>query len=255
MTQLKYGSTTITVCDDYEDLGQRSAVTVAGRMRSLLEVQEEVRIVFAAAESQLSFYAFLALEPEIDWQRVTCFNMDDFWEPGIPEKYTCGYQTKKFLYDIVLPRAFHLLDCRATDPEVEAARFASLLRERPLDILCQGIGSSGHLALNEPGATDFNDSAWVRVVAVAEQSKRQLRADPGFCQLGSIPDRGLTMTIPALLSARFIYTMVPLALKKAIMTRLLGESTPTKQLPASILSTVEGILFVDQESCPDVLKT
>jgi glucosamine-6-phosphate deaminase len=155
----------------------------------------------------------------------------------------------------VLPRAFHLIDCQAADPEVEAARFASLLRERPLDILCQGIGSSGHLALNEPGATDFNDSAWVRVVAVAEQSKQQLRADPGFRQLGSIPDRGLTMTIPALLSARFIYTMVPLALKKAIMTRLLGESNPTKQLPASILSTVEGTLFVDQESCPDVLKT
>ena len=58
------------------------------------------------------------------------------------------------------------------------------------------------------------------------------------------------MTIPALLSASHVFTIVPLALKREIMTRLLATPEPNENLPASILSTVEGTLFLDRNSCP-----
>ena len=61
------------------------------------------------------------------------------------------------------------------------------------------------------------------------------------------------MTIPAILSARTIFTIVPLGLKREILTRLLATPTPTEDLPASILSTVEGTLFVDRDSAPPAL--
>jgi glucosamine-6-phosphate deaminase len=88
------------------------------------------------------------------------------------------------------------------------------------------------------------------VVDIAEQSKRQLSKDPNFAALGYIPDKGITMTMPALLSAQNVYTMVPLGLKREILTRLFNTSEPTVFLPASVLSTVEGTLFVDRDSCP-----
>jgi glucosamine-6-phosphate deaminase len=131
--------------------------------------------------------------------------------------------------------AYHLVDFAAPDPEVEADRFAALLQERPIDMLCQGIGTSGHLALNEPDDSDFDDPRWVRVVRLVEQSKRQLGDDPNFRDLGYIPDHGITMTIPAMMSAESIYTIVPLALKKPILTRLEQIETPTMSLPASII--------------------
>ncbi len=255
MAQLNYGKTAIVRCEDYRDLGEQAGAAVGNRIRLLLEAQEEVRIVFAAAESQGSFYVALARQPGIDWQRIVCFNMDDFWDRALPRQYACGYQTEQQLYAHVSPKAYHLINYKAPDPEAEAARFAALVQKKPIDILCQGIGTSGHLALNEPGDTDFHDSRWVRVVAVAEQSKIQLRDDPNFRDLGYIPDKGITMTISAMLSARFIYTMVPLALKKPILTRLLEATEPTEELPASIISTVEGTLFVDEEACPDILRT
>lgn len=249
-----YGKTQIIICRDYQDLGAQAASQVAGRMRALLAERERLRVVFAAGESQSTFHAALAREQGIEWHRVVCFNIDDFWDPRLSREFTCGYQTERELYSIVAPREYHLVDFKALDPEAEARRFAALVREAPIDILCQGIGTSGHLALNEPLDTDFKDSRWARVVRLVEQSKKQLRSDPHFKDLGYIPDQGITLTIPAILSARHIYTMVPLDLKKPILTRLIETPNPTPALPASILSTAESLLFMDRDSCPDSLK-
>ena len=251
---MNYGRTRIVVCRDYEDVGERAAGEVAAQLRQLLAAQDQVRIVFAAGESQGSFNRAMARQEGIDWGRVSCFNVDDFWDPPLPRQYTCGYQTEQELYAHIPCRAYHLVDYKAADPQAEADRFEALVRERPVDILCQGIGTSGHLALNEPGDTDFSEVRWVRVVKLVEQSKKQLLDDPNFKALGYIPDRGISMTIPAILSARSIYTMVPLGLKKPILTRLAATPEPTENLPASILSGVEGSLFVDRDSCPDIWR-
>jgi glucosamine-6-phosphate deaminase len=251
---LFYGKTEVRICRDYDDLGAQSATLVAQRLRARLATQATVRAVFAAGESQGSFLRALAAEPDLDWQRIECFNVDDFWDPRMPEQFTCGMQTRRELYDHVKPKAVNLVRFDAPDPEAECARFAGLLQAGPLDILCQGIGTSGHLALNEPDATDFADPRWVAVVSLVEQSKRQLRADPNFKALGYIPEKGITMTIPAILSAAEIYTMVPLGLKKPILTRLAAQTAPTAALPASILLARTGILFVDRDSCPDVWR-
>jgi glucosamine-6-phosphate deaminase len=251
---MKYGKTQVVVCEDEKDLGARSAQAVAAKMRELLESKNQISMILAAGESQITFLNALAQASEIDWGRVVCFNMDDFWDPKIPDRYTCGYQTRVQLYEKVHPKEFHLVRCNAPDPYEEAKRFEYLLRSLgTIDILCQGIGTSGHLALNEPFETDFRDPAWVKVVDIADQSKRQLREDPNFRELGYIPDKGITMTIPALLSARNVYTMVPLGLKRDILTKLFETQGPTTSLPASILTANEGTLFVDRNSCPSAV--
>jgi glucosamine-6-phosphate deaminase len=229
----------------------RAATDVAGKLKELLEEHAEVRMILAAGESQMTFLSSLANQPGIPWNRIVCFNMDDFWDLRLPEQFTCGYQTRTQLYAKVKPKRFHLVQFNAPDPYHEAQRFESELRSAgPVHVLCQGIGTSGHLALNEPLQTDFHDTSWVRVVDIAQQSKRQLSEDPNFKDLGMIPDKGITMTLPAMLSAPDVYTIVPLALKRPILTRVFAACTPIEALPASILSTVPGNLYVDRDSCP-----
>jgi Glucosamine-6-phosphate isomerases/6-phosphogluconolactonase len=168
--EMNYGRTKIVVCEDEKDLGRKSAAAVAETLRELLTRQEEVRMILAAGESQATFLEALALEPGIWWSQVVCFNMDDFWDVSIPERFTCGYQTRTQLYDKVLPKRFHLVRFNAPDPYAEARHFESLLRAAaPMDVLCQGIGTSGHLALNEPYQADFKDLDWVRVVDIAKR--------------------------------------------------------------------------------------
>ncbi len=249
-----YGRTKIIVCRDEHDLGARAAGAVAGKMRELLGCQDEISMILAAGESQNTFLAALCQQPDLDWQRVVCFNMDDFWDVRMPEQFTCGHQTRTQLYDRVHPKQFHLVRFNAPDPEAEALRFGELIsRAGAIDILCQGIGTSGHLALNEPEATDFDDPEIVRVIDLAEQSKRQLRDDPNFKDLGYIPRKGITMTIPALLSAHHVFTIVPLALKREILTRMTAITEQTTDLPATILHWWPSVLYVDRNSCPAAL--
>ncbi len=252
---MNYGKTKVVVCRDEFELGRRAASDVASRVRELLALRDEVRIVFAAGESQVTFLAGLASEKDIDWTRVVCFNMDDFYDRTLPEEFTCGHQTRTQLYDKVKPRGAHLVRYNAPDPEAEARRFEQVLRQAgPIHVLCQGIGTSGHLALNEPYDTDFLDSRWVRVVSLAEQSKIQLSEDPNFKALGYIPSTGITITIPALLAAENTFTMVPLRLKRPILERLFALREPTEALPASVLLEVEGTLYLDRNSCPEELQ-
>jgi glucosamine-6-phosphate deaminase len=249
-----YGKSEVVVCKDEYDLGRKAAGAVAGTMRRLLAEQDTIRVTVATGESQMTFLDSLAQEKGVDWRRVICFSIDDFYHRGIPEQFTCGHQVETQLWSKVKPGRTHRVRANADDAHAEASRFENMIREAgPADVLCQGIGTSGHLALNEPFDADFNDPAWVRVVNVAAQSKRQLMEDPNFKALGYIPDQGITMTIPAILSSRHLFTMVPLSLKRPILTRLFSTPVPTTALPASILSQVKGTLFVDRNSCPEAL--
>ena len=251
---MQYGKTKVVLCKDDVELGRQAACDVANKIRELLADREEIRIIFAAGESQMTFLDALAEEKNIDWQRIVCLNMDDFYQKNMPEEFTCGYQTKKQLYDKVNPRRVHLVRFNAPDPAAEARRFEAIMqKEGEMDILCQGIGTSGHLAMNEPFDTDFNDKAWVRVVDLAEQSRIQLKDDPNFKALGFIPAKGITMTIPAMLTARYVYTMVPLGLKRPILEKLFALNTPTTELPATILLENDGTLYIDRNSCPQDL--
>ena len=52
---LNYGKTQVVVCDDAADLGARAAAAVAAVMRQALAAQDDIRMVFAAGESQGTF--------------------------------------------------------------------------------------------------------------------------------------------------------------------------------------------------------
>ena len=254
---MRFGKTELVVCESYQALGVQAARDVSATLRKLLECQPEVRIIFAAAESQATFLDALALEPGIAWSRVVCFSMDEFWGPHLPEAVTCFHQLQRQLYGKVRPKAWFAPRFNAPSVDVEASVFASTFEaHQPIDILCQGIGRSGHLALNEPGTTRFDDPRTVRVVEVCEESIRQLRDDPHFRDAADELKKGITLTIPALMSARNIFTMVPLATKRPILEQILALPEASESLPASIIRNYPGRLYLDRDSCPAfVLET
>ncbi len=182
--------------------------------------------------------------------------MDDFWRPDLPAEFTCAHPLEHQLYSKIRPRRTEAIRFDAPDAQAEADRFAArLAAAEPVYVLYQGVGTSGHLAFNEPGATGFCTSVRAEVARLCETSKQQLANDPNFRGLGYVPDQGIPLTIPAMLQARFVFTMVPLALKRPIMERLFATEAPTPQLPASILREHEGMLFLDRDSCPEQRRT
>ncbi len=81
------------------------------------------------------------------------------------------------------------------------ARVRRLLRRYPADLAVLGLGENGHLAFNDPPYALFDDPAWVKLVRLAEVSRRQQVGEGHFASLAEVPTHAITLTIPALLAA------------------------------------------------------
>jgi len=230
------------------EAAERAAADFAGLAAGLLRSRAQLNVVFAGAESQQEFHRALARRADVPWPRINAFAVDEFWAPGIPPELAVAAEPRRELYARVLIRSVNVLDPSAPDPEAERARYEALIAAHPPDLACIGIGCSGHLALNEPGQTSFADRQLVRVVEVCAESRRQLEQDPNFRALGQIPERGITMTVPAILRAEAVLAVVPYALKAPIVKRFF-ESAVSEALPATALKTKSGArLYLDAES-------
>jgi glucosamine-6-phosphate deaminase len=205
-----------------------------------------VRIVFAAAPSQLETLAALATDKNIDWSRVHCFHMDE---------YIGGSLFSDFLFEHiwngVRPGVIHKLDGRAAvkDSDAECARYGALFSAAPIDVCFAGIGENGHLAFNDPPVADFADPSIVKCVALDAACRAQQVNDGCFPTLADVPTHALTLSIPALMSAAAVFVAVPGPTKRAAVTATLVGEAAAAVCPATALrSHNAATLFIDVES-------
>jgi glucosamine-6-phosphate deaminase len=104
--------------------------------------------------------------------------------------------------------AVHRIDS-ANDIGAECTRYEALLRAKTIDIVCLGIGENGHIAFNDPPVADFQDKVWVKPVDLDDACRRQQVNDGCFSTLEDVPTHALTLTIPALMSGKHLFSMVP----------------------------------------------
>lgn len=237
----------VEVHPDPVALGAAAADAIASHLRELLDRQESVRIVFAAAPSQHETLKALSAS-QVDWSRVDAFHMDEYVGIATHAPQRFGNWLRREFYDTVPLRSVSLLD-PTNDPAAEAARYGELAGASPIDIVLAGIGVTGHLAFNDPPA-DFETTERVSVVGLDELSLRQQVDEGLFARLEDVPVKALTMTIPFLLSADRIFCMVPGSHKRdAVRNTLNGPISP--MAPASALRGHPAVrLFLDDAADP-----
>jgi glucosamine-6-phosphate deaminase len=220
------------IAESRASLGKKAAQQIAAELRLRLGRQSRVRIIFAAAPSQLEMLESLVLEPGVDWTRITAFHMDEYVDlpPEDPRRFALWL--RRNLFDRVPFSAVHLIE-PGGDPEIVAAAYAAKLNAAPMDIVCCGIGANAHLAFNDPPA-DFNDPQDVKVVQLDAVCRQQQVDDSCFATFDEVPTRAITLTVPRLLAADRIFCCVPGSSKKdAVRCALEGQIAPA--CPASAL--------------------
>lgn len=233
-----------------EQLGKIAAYDVAYRMKSLLQKKDKIRMVFAAAPSQNEFLHTLTQIKDIPWENVEVFHMDEYIGLGLNAPQRFSSFLRKYLFDIVKPGKVHLIMPDKENPDIECERYSKLLEEEMIDIVCLGIGENGHIAFNDPPVADFNDNKKVKIVELDQMCRQQQVNDGCFPSIEEVPTHAITLTIPALLSAQYLFCMVPGANKKAAVYHTLTGPITT-ECPASILRTHSNcMLYVDKESFP-----
>jgi len=245
---------TVKIHPDRRAMGKAAGQAVASKMRQALKTREKLSMVFAAAPSQNEFLQELSGILGIDWNRVVAFHLDEYL--GLPgtSPQSFGNFLRSRLFEKVRPGKVHYLNGMTDDPESECERYARLLHRHPLYIACIGIGENGHIAFNDPPVAEFKDPLRVKIVDLGLTSRKQQVNDGCFQELARVPKRAMTLTIPAIFAARFIYCIVPAPSKAEAVRKTLKGVISTKS-PASILRKHEhAILFLDPDSASRLLS-
>ncbi|MBI3943968.1 MAG: glucosamine-6-phosphate deaminase [Chloroflexi bacterium] len=239
------GQLRVEIYGDRAAMGAAAAQRVAGWMAEALADQERVVMVFAAAPSQNEFLHYLGEMEGLGWSRVVALHMDEYTGLSQDHPQSFGYFLRRRLFDRVQPGTVHYLDGAAPDPATECRRYAALLAQKPVDIVCAGIGENGHLAFNDPPVADFHDPWLVKVVELDRPCREQQVHDGCFPTLADVPTLALTLTIPALMGARHISCVVPGSTKTEAVAHTLHDPIATT-CPATILRThPQAVLFLD----------
>ncbi len=245
---LEFESLTVKVFDDVASLARTAAHDAAGELRGAIEQRGEANVMLATGNSQLAFLSELVQLPEIAWDHVRVFHMDEY--VGIAPAHSASFQRymRERVASLLPLKEFHYLQGDTSDADGEARRYESLLREHPLDVCCCGVGENGHLAFNDPPVADFADARDVKVVALEDASRRQQVGEGHFAAIDDVPTHAITVTIPALLAARRVLAIVPEARKaRAVRDALYGPISTA--CPASTLRRQpHATLYLDDES-------
>lgn len=229
--------------------GVAAAAMIGRALRERIDEAGTARVVFAAAPSQDAVLRALRSEPDIEWSRVTAFQMDEYL--GIDDDHAQAFGTylDTHIYAPVAPGQVHRVRPSAPGGE-EADRYAALLGEAPIDVVCLGIGENGHIAFNDPGVADFDDPLAVKVVGLDEASRQQQVNDGCFAVIEDVPTHAVTATVPTLLSASTVIGSVSGVRKRDAVRRSLFGSV-SADCPASALrGHADATLFLDALAAP-----
>ena len=242
------------VFSDRSCAGEKAALDIAETMLDCLNKKDVINMIFAAAPSQNETLASLLSHNEIPWNRVNAFHMDEYI--GLPADAPQGFGNflRKAIFGKAGFRSVNYINGGADDINAECQRYTELLKNNPVDIVCLGIGENGHIAFNDPGVADFNDTLLIKKVPLDDVCRMQQVNDGCFAALEDVPEYALTLTIPALISAEHMFCTVPAATKRAAVKETISGPID-EHCPASILREHRhAVLYADAQSGADLLE-
>ncbi len=230
------------------EIGLAAAGDVAETIRTLLAQQQELNMVFAAAPSQNEFLETLCAAKNINWSRINAFHMDEYigLPAGAPQRF--GAFLRERIFSRLPFRSVNYLDGNHSNPQKECEHYTTLLQQHPVDVVCMGIGENGHIAFNDPHVARFDDPVWVKVVDLDETCRMQQVNDGCFDSINQVPTHALTLTVPALMSGKYLFCMVPAHTKAWAVYHTINDPV-SEAIPATCLRKhTNAVLYIDKNS-------
>jgi glucosamine-6-phosphate deaminase len=244
----KLGALAVEVYEDRKALGQAAAALAANRLRALAKQHETVPVIFATGESQRATLHALAAIPDVPWNQIVGFRMDEY--VGLPDDHPASFARymRENLTSQVEMRPLYEIDSAEANAQKTCQEYAELVRaHRPLLCLL-GIGENGHLAFNDPGEARFDDPLDVKVVSLDGACRQQQVNEGWFSDLAEVPTKAITLTVPALFRVPELILSIPGPRKAQIVKRTLNDPISTA-CPATILRRhPNATLFLDRDS-------
>lgn len=219
----------IQVTADYAGMSRCAATLIL----SELESKPDMLLCASAGGTPTLTYALLAKRharnPQL-FKRMRVLQIDEWG--GIPSEHpgSCRSDLMRKLVDpLRIPhKRFISFSSENPDPKEESERVAGwLARHGPIDLCLLGLGTNGHIAMNEPANTL---PPYAHVTKLARSSlKHGMLKD-----LRPKPSYGLTVGMAEILCSRKLLLLVSGNAKREAMTTLLQARVST-HFPASLV--------------------
>lgn len=239
------------VYDSRDAMGRAAGAEAAKAINKVIEEKGFANVIFAAAPSQNETLASL-LEEQVDFTRINAFHMDEYAGLSIDQPQSFA----RYLYDHVFSKApFASVNYIPATLDVDSAcaAYTELLTQNPPDVVLMGIGENGHIAFNDPPVADFKDEKLIKKVELDDICRMQQVHDGCFPTFDDVPKYALTLTVPALMSAKYLICTVP-APTKADAVKAMLEGEYGEVCPATALRKHDGAkMFLDPDSAAKVM--
>ena len=230
------------------EMGVAAATDIKKKLRELLSQKQEINVIFAAAPSQNEVLEALVADAEIEWNRIHAYHMDEYIGLAADAPQGFGNFLRAHIFDRVPFASVNCIDCSAKNADEEADRYGNLLDQSLADVVVMGIGENGHIAFNDPPVADFHDPKTVKAVKLDDVCRQQQVNDGCFASIEDVPTHALTVTVPALTRAPYLFCIVPAPTKAWAVKETLRGSID-EHCPASVLRTHDNaILYLDRDS-------
>jgi glucosamine-6-phosphate deaminase len=248
VTRLKVGSLKLEIYPTRKAAGEAAAQAAAQAIRQFGSSGKDVAIIFAAAASQIETLSALTGRPDVSWNQVIGFHMDEY--VNLPEDHPASFRhfLRQHLTQRVAMKEFFGIDGNAPDPQAACRDYAEKLLTAKPQLCLAGIGENGHLAFNDPPEANFNDPLDVKIVQLDEVTHQQQVAEGWFKSLDDVPRSAITLTVPALLRVQKIIAPVPGSRKAAIIRRVVEEPISTHCPATALRNHPDATVYLDAES-------
>ena len=237
------GQLRVVVKSDKMAIGAAAAQHVAEKVSAVIAAKGYARVIFATGASQFEFIEAL-LKLDVQWDKVTCFHLDEY--VGLPDDHGASFRKylRERLFDKMKPQPKKVNYLH----EREMIQYAGWLADDEIDLACIGIGENGHIAFNDPPVANFEDERLVKIVELDVACRMQQVNEGYFPDLDAVPKYALTLTVPALCSAKKVICVAP-ETRKSKPVKALIDGPISTDCPASFLRTQpQATLYVDTDS-------
>ena len=221
------------------------ATYVADTLVARLQVNPSLRLCLPTGWTPVPVYDRVAAAVEagrVSFRRAEVFLLDEFG--GVPhdDPGRCDQMLRHALLDRVdlPPDRFHRFDLRG-DVDAECEAFEAAVGAG-CDLSLLGIGTNGHVGMNEPGSSP--DSVTRRVELAAETTAATAR----YFRHDRLPTWGVTMGIATLLRSREVWLLASSRGKAPIVRRVILDPV-SPAVPATLMrSHGAALLIVDADA-------
>ena len=231
------------VCMSKDDI----AKDIAKRIITIINSKENPILGLATGSTPLPLYAELVKaykEGKVSFKNVRTFNLDEY--VGLDESNEQSYR-----YFMNHNLFSHIdIDLKNTNvpngliKDEDPSYYDKMIEEAGgIDIQVLGIGSDGHIAFNEPGAS-FD--SLTHIEALKESTIKD--NSRFFKSIDEVPRYSITMGLKSIMNAKEI-VLIATGKAKAKVIDELKKGIISEDLPASILNKHSNVtIYVDEEA-------